>query len=472
MGKTLYEKIWDRHVVYEELGQPAVLYIDLHLIHEVTTPQAFDGLRAKGRKVRRPDRTLGTMDHSIPTIGKGAPFKDPVAKKQVDVLEANCKEHGITLYNLNSENQGIVHVIAPEQGVTQPGQTIVCGDSHTATHGAFGALAFGIGTSEVEHVLATQTLKQYKSKTLAINFNGDLPTGASAKDLILTLIGKYGHDFATGYVIEYRGEAIKKLSLEERMTVCNMSIEIGGRAGLIAPDETTYAYLKDKPKSPNGELWNEALSHWQEFYSDKDAVFDMSVDFDVSEVAPQVTWGTNPGLVTAITDKVPFPNDMSKEKQIIAEKSLEYMGLEPGTPITEISINTVFIGSCTNSRIEDLREAAKIVYGYKVDNGVRALVVPGSQLVKKQAEMEGVAKIFLDSGFEWRDSGCSMCLGMNSDIANHGDRVASTSNRNFEGRQGKGARTHLVSPAMAAAAAIKGHFTDVRNWEIKLAEEV
>jgi 3-isopropylmalate/(R)-2-methylmalate dehydratase large subunit len=472
VGKTLYEKLWDCHVVHEEEGQPAILYIDLHLIHEVTTPQAFDGLRAKGRKVKRPDRTLGTLDHSIPTTSKFLPFEDPIAKKQVDTLEVNCKEFGITLYNLKSENQGIVHVIAPEQGVTQPGQTIVCGDSHTATHGAFGALAFGIGTSEVEHVLATQTLKQYKSKTLAININGEIPIGATAKDLILALIGKYGHDFATGYVIEYRGDGIKKLSMEERMTICNMSIEIGARAGLIAPDEVTFSYLKDKPKSPKGGLWNEALSYWQTFYSDDDAVFDLTVEFNASEVVPQVTWGTNPGLVAAVTDEVPFPKDMPEGKQNMAEKALEYMALEPGTRISDIAINTVFIGSCTNSRIEDLREAAKIANGYKVKEAVRALVVPGSQVVKVQAEVEGLDKIFLDSGFEWREPGCSMCLGMNTDVANPGDRIASTSNRNFEGRQGKGARTHLVSPAMAAAAAIKGHFTDVRNWKLKVAEEV
>jgi 3-isopropylmalate/(R)-2-methylmalate dehydratase large subunit len=472
VGKTLYEKLWDCHVVHEEEGQPAIVYIDLHLIHEVTTPQAFDGLRAKGRKVKRPDRTLGTLDHSIPTTPKFLPFEDPVAKKQVDTLEANCKEFGITLYNLSSRNQGIVHVIAPEQGVTQPGQTIVCGDSHTATHGAFGALAFGIGTSEVEHVLSTQTLKQYKSKTLAININGELPIGATAKDLILALIGKYGHDFATGYVIEYRGDAIKKLSMEERMTICNMSIEIGARAGLIAPDEITFSYLKDKPKSPKGERWNEALSYWQTFYSDDDVVFDLTVEFDASEVVPQVTWGTNPGLVSAVTDEVPFPNNLPVGKQNMAEKALEYMALQPGTRITDISINTVFIGSCTNSRIKDLREAAKIANGYKVKDGVRALVVPGSQVVKGQAEEEGLDKIFLDAGFEWREPGCSMCLGMNTDVANPGDRIASTSNRNFEGRQGKGARTHLVSPAMAAAAAIKGRFTDVRNWNLKVAEEV
>ncbi|MFP7300478.1 3-isopropylmalate dehydratase large subunit [Neobacillus niacini] len=470
MGKTLYEKLWDCHVVHEEEGQPAILYIDLHLIHEVTTPQAFDGLRAKGRKVKRPDRTLGTLDHSIPTTSKFLPFEDPIAKKQVDTLEANCKEFGITLYNLNSNNQGIVHVIAPEQGVTQPGQTIVCGDSHTATHGAFGALAFGIGTSEVEHVLATQTLKQYKSKTLAININGELPIGTAAKDLILALIGQYGHDFATGYVIEYRGNAIKKLSMEERMTICNMSIEIGARAGLIAPDEITFSYLKDKPKSPKGERWNKALSYWKTFFSDEDAVFDLTVEFDASEVVPQVTWGTNPGLVAPVTGAVPSPNDLPAGKQNMAEQALAYMALEPGTRITDIAINTVFIGSCTNSRIEDLREAAKIANGYKVKSGVRALVVPGSQVVKAQAEAEGLDQIFLEAGFEWREPGCSMCLGMNTDVANPGDRIASTSNRNFEGRQGKGARTHLVSPAMAAAAAINGHFTDVRNWKLKVAK--
>ena len=471
MGTTLYEKLWNSHVVYEEENGPTILYIDLHLIHEVTTPQAFDGLRAKGRNVRRPDRTLGTMDHSIPTTPVFMPFEDPVAKKQVDTLEANCNAHGIKLFNLTSENRGIVHVIAPEQGVTQPGQTIVCGDSHTATHGAFGALAFGIGTSEVEHVLATQTLQQYKSKTLSINFTGELKHGTSAKDLILALIGKYGHDFATGYVIEYRGDVIKKLSMEERMTICNMSIEIGARAGLIAPDEITFSYLKEKLQMSEEE-WRKALSYWKNFHSDEAAVFDLYVEFNVSEIAPQVTWGTNPGLVTDVSGHVPHPNDLPKGKRHMAEKALEYMALEPGTKIIDIPINTVFIGSCTNSRIEDLREAAKIINGYKVKSGIRALVVPGSQLVKGQAEQEGLDDIFIEAGFEWREPGCSMCLGMNTDVANPGDRIASTSNRNFEGRQGKGARTHLVSPAMAAAAAIKGHFTDIRYWKINEFREV
>lgn len=472
MGKTLYEKIWERHTVHEEDSQPTILYIDLHLIHEVTSPQAFDGLRASNRKVRRPDRTLATMDHSIPTTDRSLPFEDEIAKKQVEALEKNCKQYGIKLFDLFSKRQGIVHVIAPELGVTQPGQTIVCGDSHTATHGAFGALAFGIGTSEVEHVLATQTLKQYKSKTLAINFHGELPVGATAKDLILSLIGKFGHDFATGYVIEYRGEAIRKLSMEERMTVCNMSIEIGARAGLIAPDEVTFDYLKNKPYAPKEKEWTNAIAQWKQFYSDEDAVFDLSIDFDVSEVVPQVTWGTNPGLVVAVTEHVPYLHELPDEKRVMAEKALEYMGLKQGTPIKEIGIDTVFIGSCTNSRIEDLREAAKIASGYRVKEGVRALVVPGSQAVKQEAEREGIAKILIDAGFEWREAGCSMCLGMNPDIALPGERVASTSNRNFEGRQGRGARTHLVSPAMAAAAAIKGHFVDVRHWKSSIAQEV
>lgn len=472
MGKSLYEKIWNQHIVYQEENQPALLYIDLHLIHEVTSPQAFEGLRLNNRTVRRPDLTVGTMDHSIPTTDRSLPFEDPIAKKQVDVLEENCKDFGIKLYDLASKNQGIVHVMAPELGLTQPGQTVVCGDSHTATHGAFGALAFGIGTSEVEHVLATQTLKQYQSKTLAINVNGTLPIGTTAKDLILALIGEYGHDFGTGYVIEYRGEAIRALSMEERMTICNMSIEIGARAGLIAPDETTFTYLKEKVYAPKGELWDEAMTYWETLYSDADAIFDLVVEFDASKVEPQVTWGTNPGLVVAVTDTVPHPSSLPSGKQNMAEKSLAYMGLQPGTPIIDIPVNTVFIGSCTNSRIEDLREAARIVNGYQVANGVRALVVPGSQVVKKQAEEEGLADIFINAGFEWREAGCSMCLGMNTDIANPGDRIASTSNRNFEGRQGKGARSHLLSPAMAAAAAIEGHFVDVRNWKTKVFEEV
>ncbi|PLR80676.1 3-isopropylmalate dehydratase large subunit [Bacillus canaveralius] len=472
MGKTLYEKIWENHLVHEEENQPALLFIDLHLTHEVTSPQAFEGLRIKGRKVRRPDLTIATMDHSIPTRNRDLPFTDEIAKKQVDALVNNCREFGIKLFDLNSRNQGIVHVIAPELGITQPGQTIVCGDSHTSTHGAFGALAFGIGTSEVEHVLATQTLKQFKSKTLAININGELPTGTTAKDLILAMIGRFGHDFATGCVIEYRGEAIRKLSMEERMTICNMSIEMGGRAGLIEPDETTFQYLKDKECVPKGSDWEAALTEWKKLYSDSDAVFDLTVEFDASEVVPQVTWGTNPGQVTGITGKVPSVAELPDAQKRAAEKALNYIGLAENTAISDIAINKVFIGSCTNSRIEDLRKAAKIVNGYRVADNVTALVVPGSQAVKIQAETEGLDQIFIEAGFEWREAGCSMCLGMNEDIVLPGERCASTSNRNFEGRQGRNARTHLVSPEMAAAAAIKGHFVDVRTWPMKTAEEI
>lgn len=472
MGKTLYEKIWNRHVAVKQEDQPDILYIDLHLIHEVTSPQAFDGLRMNNRQVRRPDRTLATMDHSVPTLDRDKPFEDKVAERQVDALRQNCKDFGIKLFDLFSQQQGIVHVIAPEMGLTQPGQTIVCGDSHTATHGAFGTLAFGIGTSEVEHVLATQTLKQAKSQTLAVNFIGELPLGTTAKDLILALIGKYGHDFGTGYVIEYRGQVISNLSMEERMTICNMSIEIGARAGLIAPDQTTFNYLESKTYAPKGEEWQEAMELWSSLYSDEDANFDSSVDFDCSEIEPQVTWGTNPGLVVSILGKVPGIEDFPSEKKKMIENALKYMDLEPGTAMTDIQVNTVFIGSCTNSRIEDLREASKIVSGYQVAKGVRALVVPGSQMVKQQAEQEGLSKVFMEAGFEWRDAGCSMCLGMNPDIAKPGDRIASTSNRNFEGRQGRDSKSHLVSPPMAAAAAITGHFVDVRNWQTKITEEV
>lgn len=472
MGKTLYEKIWDRHVVAQQPGQPDILYIDLHLVHEVTSPQAFDGLRQAGRNVRRPDRTLATMDHSIPTLNRDQPFEDEVAQKQVEALRKNCEDFGIKLFDLFHKQQGIVHIIAPELGLTQPGQTIVCGDSHTATHGAFGTLAFGIGTSEVEHVLATQTLKQSKSKTMAIEFQGQLPTGASAKDLILALIGRYGHDFATGYTIEYRGEAIRKLSMEERMTVCNMSIEIGARAGMIAPDDTTFAYLSDKPYAPEGEQWEQAQAEWENLFSDVDAVFDKVVEFDCSKIEPQVTWGTNPGMVVSVNGQVPPLEDLSLEQRKIAESALAYMGLEPGVRIQDIEVDTVFIGSCTNGRIEDLREAAAIVNGYSVKDGIRALVVPGSQAVKAQAESENLDRIFIDAGFEWREAGCSMCLGMNPDIAKPGDRVASTSNRNFEGRQGRQSRSHLVSPAMAAAAAITGRFTDVRDWPLRTGEGV
>lgn len=472
MGKTLYEKIWDRHVVVQGQEQPDILYIDLHLVHEVTSPQAFDGLRIANRKVRRPDRTVATMDHSVPTLNRDKPFEDKIAEKQVHALRENCKDFGIKLFDLFSRHQGIVHVIAPEMGLTQPGQTIVCGDSHTATHGAFGTLAFGIGTSEVEHVLATQTLKQGKSKTLAVNFDGELPFGTTAKDLILALIGRYGHDFGTGYVIEYRGQAIEKFSMEERMTICNMSIEIGARAGLIAPDNTTFEYLKGKTYSPKGEQWEEAMTFWSQLYSDENAKYDRVVDFDCTLIEPQVTWGTNPGLVVSINDKVPAPDSFSAEKRKMAETALAYMDLEPGTAITDIAVNTVFIGSCTNSRIEDLREAAKVVQGYKVNENVRAMVVPGSQMVKIKAEEEGLAGIFIEAGFEWREAGCSMCLGMNPDIAAPGDRIASTSNRNFEGRQGRDSRSHLVSPPMAAAAAIEGHFVDVRKWPSNIVEGV
>ena len=472
MGKTLYEKIWDRHVVVEQEAQPDIIYIDLHLIHEVTSPQAFDGLRLANRKVRRPDRTLATMDHAIPTTDRHLPFEDKIAEKQVEALRQNCKDFGIKLFDLFSARQGIVHIIAPELGLTQPGQTIVCGDSHTATHGAFGTLAFGIGTSEVEHVLATQTLKQYKSKTMAVNFNGELPIGVTAKDLILALIGKYGHDFATGYVLEYRGEAIRRMTMEERMTVCNMSIEIGARAGLIAPDDTTFDYLKGKEYVPEGAEWEAALEDWRQLQSDEYARFDRVVDFDCSEIEPQVTWGTNPGLVVSINGTVPGPSEVPEEKRQMVKSALDYMDLKPGTAITDIAVNTVFIGSCTNGRIQDLREAAKVLNGHHVASGIRALVVPGSQSVKQQAEAEGLDKIFMDAGFEWRQAGCSMCLGMNPDIAKPGDRIASTSNRNFEGRQGRDSRSHLVSPSMAAAAAVEGHFVDVRNWPVKIREEV
>ncbi|TLS35594.1 3-isopropylmalate dehydratase large subunit [Pseudalkalibacillus caeni] len=472
MGKTMYEKIWDRHLVHEEKGQPGILYIDLHLVHEVTSPQAFEGLRVSGRKVRRPDLTFATMDHSIPTLNRSFPFKDEVAQKQVEALDKNCRDFEIELYDLNSRNQGIVHVIAPELGLTQPGQTIVCGDSHTSTHGAFGALAFGIGTSEVEHVLATQTLKQYKSKTLAINIEGELPQGTTAKDLILSMIGKFGHDFATGYVMEYRGDAIKKLSMEERMTVCNMSIEMGARAGLIEPDETTFHYIKGRQFAPKEEEWEAAIQDWKQLYSDADASFDEVVTFNAEEVTPKVTWGTNPGQVAGITEKVPSPEELPEDQQLAARKALDYIGLKPGTRIDETPVDVVFIGSCTNSRIEDLRKAAEIVNGYKVAENVRALVVPGSYQVKKQAEQEGLSDIFTEAGFEWREAGCSMCLGMNEDIVQPGERCASTSNRNFEGRQGRKARTHLVSPEMAAAAAIEGKFTDVRNWNVKKIEGI
>ncbi|EMT46381.1 3-isopropylmalate dehydratase large subunit [Anoxybacillus flavithermus] len=461
--KTIIEKIWDEHVVYREEGKPDLLYIDLHLVHEVTSPQAFEGLRQKGRKVRRPDLTFATMDHNVPTVNRFV-VEDEVAKNQMTALERNCREFGIPLADLNSPEQGIVHVIGPELGLTQPGKTIVCGDSHTSTHGAFGALAFGIGTSEVEHVLATQTLWQHRPKTMQVHVTGTLAPGVSAKDVILAIIGKFGVDFGTGYVLEFTGDVIRRLSMEERMTICNMSIEAGARAGLIAPDDVTFAYLRGRKYAPKGEAFEQAVERWKQLCTDEGAVYDRVIHIDGSEIAPTVTWGTTPAMSAPIDGTVPYPEQFTTEtEQKAVRLALQYMGLKPGTKMTDIAVQHVFIGSCTNSRLSDLREAAQIVKGKKVAPGVRALVVPGSQQVKKQAEEEGIAQIFIDAGFEWRDSGCSMCLGMNPDTVPAGEHCASTSNRNFEGRQGKGARTHLVSPAMAAAAAIYGHFVDVRT---------
>lgn len=463
MAKTLYEKIWDLHIVDQEENKPAIIYIDLHLVHEVTSPQAFEGLRLADRKVRRPDLTFATIDHNVPTIDRHN-IKDEISKKQIVTLEENCKEFGITLYGMNSPNQGIVHVIGPELGLTLPGKTIVCGDSHTATHGAFGALAFGIGTSEVEHVLSTQCLHQSRSKTMNVALKGDLPRGVSAKDIILGIISQYGTDFGTGYVLEFTGDAIKKTSMEERLTICNMAIEAGARAGLIAPDEVTFDYLKGRKFAPAGEDFIAAVEGWKELVTDPDAIYDAVVEFDLSTLAPQVTWGTSPGMGASITDVVPSPSDFEDpDKQNACRKALDYMGLTPGTPMNEIPIDVAFIGSCTNARIEDLRAAAEVAKGRKVKSHIVAMVVPGSRQVKKQAEEEGLDKIFVDAGFQWRDSGCSMCLAMNPDQLRPKERCASTSNRNFEGRQGRGGRTHLVSPAMAAAAAIAGHFVDVRD---------
>jgi len=465
--RTMFEKIWDNHVIHSESGKPSILYIDLHLVHEVTSPQAFEGLRMAGRKVRRPDLTFATMDHNVPTKDRFN-ISDPISKQQIDTLTQNCKDFGVTLYDLDSLDQGVVHVMGPELGLTHPGKTIVCGDSHTSTHGAFGALAFGIGTSEVEHVMATQCLQQSKPKTMEVRFTGSRKPGVTAKDLILGVIAKYGTDFATGFVIEYTGEAISSLSMEERMTVCNMSIEGGARAGLIAPDETTFAYLKGREYAPQGEAYDRAVAAWQELTTDEGAEYDVVVDFDVDSLIPQVTWGTSPGMGTDITSSVPNPADLPTENERkAAEKALEYMDLKPGTPISDIAIDYVFIGSCTNGRIEDLRAAAEIARGYKVSEGVTAIVVPGSGRVKIQAESEGLDKVFVEAGFEWRDAGCSMCLAMNPDVLKPGQRCASTSNRNFEGRQGRGGRTHLVSPAMAVAAAVMGKFTDVRDWNVK-----
>jgi 3-isopropylmalate/(R)-2-methylmalate dehydratase large subunit len=468
MPKTIIEKIWENHVVCEETGKASILYIDLHLIHEVTSAQAFDGLRLNKRVVRRPELTLATMDHNIPTTDRSLPFKDPMSKKAVDTLEANCKEFGVECFNLKNPNLGIVHIIGPGLGLTQPGKTIVCGDSHTSTHGAFGALAFGIGTSEVEHVLATQCLQQFKPKTMEIRINGKLSHGITAKDVILHVIDKIGTDGGTGYVIEFTGDVIRQFSMEQRMTVCNMTIEGGARAGLISPDETTFAYLKDKPRAPKGAAWDKAVAKWKQLATDPGAKYDKVIEIDVSHIAPQVTWGTSPGMGCSIEGRTP---DLSKVSDAnlkhTYEKALQYMGLKPNQPIDGLAIDRVFIGSCTNGRIEDLRAAAKVVKGHKVAKTVNAMVVPGSQVVKEQAEKEGLDIIFKSAGFEWREAGCSMCLAMNDDILSPGERCASTSNRNFEGRQGKGGRTHLVSPAMAAAAAVKGAFTDIRAWEYK-----
>ena len=462
MGLSLFDKVWDRHIVRDEPGEPTLLYIDLHLVHEVTSPQAFEGLRLAGRPVRRPDLTVATMDHNVPTLP--GPVTDPMAKAQLDALRANCDEFGIELHGTGTGREGIVHVIGPELGLTQPGKTIVCGDSHTSTHGAFGALAFGIGTSEVEHVLATQTLNQQRPRTMLLEFSGTLPPGLTAKDMILGAIGQVGVDGGVGYVVEYAGDAIRALSMEQRMTICNMTIEWGARAGLIAPDETTFAYLEGRPSAPQGEAWHRAVDDWRSLPSDPDATYDTHVVVDVTELAPQVTWGTNPGMVVPVTGAVPDPSSFADpDDRIAGERALEYMGLRPGQPIEEIRIDRVFIGSCTNSRIEDLRAAAAIVRGRTVDPRVTALVVPGSAQVRRQAQEEGLDQIFLEAGFEWRLAGCSMCLGMNPDVLAPGERCASTSNRNFEGRQGRGGRTHLVSPEMAAAAALHGHFVDTRT---------
>jgi 3-isopropylmalate/(R)-2-methylmalate dehydratase large subunit len=460
----MFQKIWDAHVVHEAPGQPALLYIDLQLVHEVTSAQAFEGLRLAGRKVRRPDLTFATMDHNVPTTDRSVPIADLTSRKQIETLRANCREFGVTLFDLDNPDQGIVHVIGPELGLTQPGMTIVCGDSHTATHGALGALAFGIGTSEVEHVLATQCLRQKRPSTFEIRVNGKLSKGVTAKDLILAIIGKIGTDGGTGTAIEYTGECIRSLSMEERMTVCNMAIEAGARAGMISPDETTFAYLRDRDRVRAAGPFGEFVARWRGFATDPGAAFDRVLTMDATPLSPQVTWGTSPGMVADVTAQVPAPQGFTNENdRRAAENALAYMGLEPGTRIQDIKIDRVFIGSCTNGRIEDLRSAAGIVKGKKVAESVHGMVVPGSQRVKRQAEAEGLDRIFREAGFEWRESGCSMCLGMNPDILSPGERCASTSNRNFEGRQGKGGRTHLVSPIMAAAAAVCGRFVDVRE---------
>ncbi len=466
-ARTLYEKIWENHLVSEEPGQPALIYIDRHLVHEGTSPQAFSGLKVAGRKVRRPDLTFSVMDHSVPTKNRHLPLADDVAAAQMEALARNCRENEILFFDMQSPNQGIVHVIGPELGITQPGLTIVCGDSHTSTHGALGALAFGIGTSEVEHVLATQCLVQFKSKTMLVQVDGRRSPGVTAKDIILAIIGKIGISGGNGHVVEFAGEAIRSLSMEGRMTVCNMSIEGGARAGMVAPDVTTYAYMEGRPFVPRGKDFTVAVDHWKTLVTDPGAKYDKTVTLNAAEIAPQVTWGTNPGMVTDVTSKVPDPSSFADpvDRQA-ATRALEYMALKPGTRIEDIALDRIFIGSCTNSRLEDLRLAARVVAGKRVAKSLKeALVVPGSMQVKAAAEKEGLDKIFRDAGFEWRDAGCSMCIAMNPDVLPSGERSASTSNRNFEGRQGKGSRTHLVSPMMAAAAAIEGHFVDIRKWD-------
>ncbi|MFO0350687.1 MAG: 3-isopropylmalate dehydratase large subunit [Alphaproteobacteria bacterium] len=462
---TLYDKIWDAHLVHQEPGEAAVLYIDRHLVHEVTSPQAFEGLRMASRKVRRPELTLAVADHNVPTTDRSKGIADPESALQVATLEKNARDFGVTYYAMDDIRQGIVHIVGPEQGLTLPGQTIVCGDSHTATHGAFGALAFGIGTSEVEHVLATQTLQARRSKNMRVTVNGRTGPGVTAKDIILAIIGRIGTAGGTGYVIEYAGEAIRNLSMEGRMTVCNMSIEAGARAGLIAPDETTFAYLKGRPHAPKGAAWEAALHYWKTLKSDDGAKFDVEITLEAADIPPLVTWGTSPENVVPITGRVPDPAaEPDAQRRAAMERMLDYMGLQAGIAMRDVRVDRVFIGSCTNGRIEDFREVASVVKGRRVASHVSAMIVPGSGLVKEQAESEGLDKIFVEAGFEWREPGCSMCLAMNADKLEPGERCASTSNRNFEGRQGRGGRTHLMSPAMAAAAAIKGHLVDVREF--------
>ena len=465
MPRTMLDKIWDAHLVHSEEGRPDLLYIDLHLLHEVTSAQAFEGLRLAGRTVRRPELCVATVDHNVPTTDRSLPILDDLARLQIGALSRNAEEFGIELFDVDSPHQGIVHIIGPEMGFTQPGMTIVCGDSHTSTHGAFGALAMGIGTSQVEHVLATQCMPRARPKSMEIRVNGELPPGVTAKDLILGIIAQIGIAGGTGHVIEYTGEAVRALSMEERMTVCNMSIEAGARAGMIAPDETTFRYLEGRPRAPQGDAFEHAVSRWRELATDEGSTFDRTVEVDAASLEPFVTWGTNPGMSIPVTGSIPGPESAaSADDREAVERALAYMDLKPGTPIQEVSIDRVFLGSCTNARIEDLRAAASVLDGHEVHESVRAMVVPGSAAVKRAAEEEGLDRVFIEAGFEWREAGCSMCLGMNPDILGPGERCASTSNRNFEGRQGRGGRTHLVSPQMAAAAAVAGRFVDIRDW--------